>query len=81
MGHYFTTLRVGINRDQQIPHPFMQPPLPNLEAIREAVQELYEPSLKQVVHPEFYKSYSEAIDRENPYPIGYRIPEFSLFSR
>ena len=36
-------LGVGINKGQQIPQPFMQPPPPppNLEAIREAVQELY----------------------------------------
>ena len=28
---------------------------------------------------EFYKPYLEMIDRENPYPRGYRIPDFSLF--
>ena len=28
----------------------------------------------------FYKPYLEMIDRENPYPRGYRIPGFSLFS-
>ena len=72
-------LRVGINRGQQIPQPFMQPPPPNLEAIREAVHELYELGLRQVGHLEFYKPYPKAIDRENPYPRRYRIPEFSLF--
>ena len=41
------------------------PPPPNLEAIREVVQELYEPSLRQVVHLEFYNPYPKAIDREN----------------
>ena len=39
------------------------PPPPDLEAIREVVQEFYGPC------------------KENPYPMGYRIPEFSLFSR
>ena len=57
------------------------PPSPNLEAIREVVYEVYEPNLRQVGCPKFYKPYPEAIDRENPYPMGYRIPKFSLFSR
>ena len=40
-------LRVGINRGQQIPQPFRQPPsLPNLGEKREAVQKLYGPSLR-----------------------------------
>ena len=39
-------LGAGTNRGQQILQPFMQPPPPpDLEAINEAVQELYEPSL------------------------------------
>ena len=59
----------------------MQPPPPlDLEAIREAVQELYGSGLRQAGHLEFYKPYPETIDRENPYPMGYRIPEFSLLS-
>ena len=56
------------------------PPPPDLEAIREVVHEPYGPDLKSVGCLEFYKPYPEAIDRENPYPRGYRIPEFSLFS-
>ena len=39
-------LGVGINRDQQIPQPFMQPPPLNSETIRKVVQELYEPGLR-----------------------------------
>ena len=27
----------------------------------------------------FYKPYLKMIDKENPYPRGYRIPNFSLF--
>ena len=75
-------LRIGTNRGHQIPQPFMQPPPPppNLEAIREVIQEPYWLGLRQVGYPEFYNSYPEVIDRENPYPRGYRIPEFSLFS-
>ena len=59
----------------------MQSPLPppNLEVIRETVQELYGPGLRQVSRPKFDKPYPKAIDRENPYPREYRIPEFSLF--
>ena len=71
---------------QQVPQaprqPFVQPiVVPNLGAIREAVQELYRPSLKQIGHLKFYKPYPEMIDGENPYPRGYKIPNFSLFSR
>ena len=60
----------------------MQPPPlpPNLEAMKEAVHELYRPGLRQVGRHKFYKPYPEGINRENPYPRGYRIPEFSLFS-
>ena len=62
-------LGVGINKGQQIPHPFMQPPPPppNLEAIWEVVHELYGPGLRQVGYPKFYKPYPKAIDKENPY--------------
>ena len=71
------SLGVGINRGQQIPQPFMQPPLPpqNFEAIRKAVYELYGSGLRQVGHPEFYKPYPKAIDKENPNLRGYIIPE------
>ena len=59
----------------------MQPPPPlDLEVIREAVQEIYGLGLRQISHPKFYKSYPKTIDRENPYPRGYRILEFSSFS-
>ena len=57
------------------------PPLLNLEVIREAVHELFGPSLRQVRHLEFYNPYPKAIDRDNPYSRGYRIPKFSLISR
>ena len=53
----------------------------DLGAIREAVQELYGPGLRQIGCPEFYKTYPKMIDRENPYLREHRIPGFSLFSR
>ncbi|XP_037491206.1 uncharacterized protein LOC119369209 [Jatropha curcas] len=37
------------------------------------------PGLRQVDHPKFVKSYSKTIDRENPYPKGYRNSDFTLF--
>ena len=69
---------------QQVPRqPFGQPtPVPDLGAIIEAVLELYGPSLKKIGRSEFYKPYPKLmIDRENPYPRGYRIPDFSLFTK
>ena len=75
--------RVNGNRGQQVPQqPFGQLALvPDLGAIIEVVQELYGPGLRQIGHLKFYKPYPEMIDKENPYPRGYRIPDFSLFSR
>ncbi|XP_075491134.1 uncharacterized protein LOC142529477 [Primulina tabacum] len=51
------------------------------EMVREAVQELYGPALKQSGRPEFHKPYPDYIDVNNPYPRGYRVHDFSLFSR
>ena len=45
------------------------------------MQELYGPGLRKISRLKFYKPYLEMIDRENPYPRGYMIPNFSLFSR
>ena len=66
---------------QQVPQqPFGQlTPIPDLGAIKEAVHELYELGLRQISRSEFYKPYLEMIDREIPYPRGYRILDFSLF--
>ena len=79
---------IGVNGNkgrqvQQVPQkPFGQPALvPNLAAVKEAVQELYGPSLRQIDRAKFYKPYPEMIDKENPYPRGYMIPDFSLFFR
>ena len=51
-----------------------------MDVVRDVVQELYRPGLRQIGRPEFHKPYPDAIDRDNPYPKGYRIPEFLLFS-
>ena len=51
----------------------------DLGVIREAIQELYGLGLRQISHPEFDKPYPGMIDRENPYPRGYRITDFSVF--
>ena len=64
----------------------MQPAIvPDFGAIREAIQELYGPDLRQI-GTEFNKPYPEMIDRENHTQGGgggggYKIPNFSLFSR
>ncbi|XP_075515390.1 uncharacterized protein LOC142550033 [Primulina tabacum] len=47
--------------------------------VREAVQELYGPALRQIGRPEFHKPYPDYIDVNNPYQRGYRIHDFSLF--
>ena len=67
----------------QVPQqPFVLPAVVlDLWAFREVVHELYGPGLRHIGCPEFYKPYPEMIDRENPYPRGYKIPDFSLFSR
>lgn len=41
------------------------------------MQELYRPGLRQVGRPE--APYPDVIDREKPYPRGFRVPEFTLF--
>ena len=66
---------------QQVPQqPFVQPAaVPDLRAIREAIHALYGLGIRKFGRPEFYKSYPYMIDRENPYPRGYMIPDFSFF--
>ena len=72
----------GAKGVQQFPQPYVprnQVPI-DLDAVREVVQKLYGPGLRQINRPEFHKPYPDAIDRDNSYPRDYRIPEFSLFS-
>lgn len=66
----------------QLHQPLMQPPpMIDLRVMRDVVQELYEPDLRQIGCPDYYKPYSNMVDWENPYPRGYIIPDFSIFSR
>lgn len=67
------------DRGQQVGARTDHPAL-NADAVRDIVQELYGPGLRQFGPPEFRKPYPDIVDRENPYPRGYRIPEFTLFS-
>ena len=66
--------------NRENPPPAHFPPQVDAETMREVVHELYGPGLRQIGYPEFHKPYPDAIDRENPYPRGYRIPDFSMFS-
>ena len=50
------------------PSPAHFPPQVDVEIVREVVQELYGPGLRQIGRPEFHKPYPDAIERENPYP-------------
>ena len=72
----------GARGIQQFPQPYVprnQAPL-DVNAVRKVVQESYGPSLRQISRPDFHKPYLDAIDRDNPYPRGYRVPEFTFIS-
>ena len=74
----------GLNAIPQPYLPLTQAPKGggvDLDVVRDIVHEFYGPGLCQIGRPEFHKPYPDAIDRDNPYPRGYRIPKFSLFSR
>ncbi|GKV03063.1 hypothetical protein SLEP1_g15430 [Rubroshorea leprosula] len=45
------------------------------------VQETYGPALRPLVRPSYHKPYPDYIDRDNPFPRGFKMPEFTLFSR
>ncbi|GKV02584.1 hypothetical protein SLEP1_g15006 [Rubroshorea leprosula] len=44
------------------------------------VQETYGPALRPLVRPAYRKPYPDIIDHENPFPRGFKVPEFTLFS-
>ena len=46
---------------------------------RGGVGVIYGLGLRKIGRSEFFKPYPKMIDRENPYPKGYMIPNFSLF--
>ncbi|GKV04390.1 hypothetical protein SLEP1_g16548 [Rubroshorea leprosula] len=43
------------------------------------VQETYGPALRPLVRPAYRKPYPDIIDYENPFPRGFKVPEFTLF--
>ncbi|GKV20245.1 hypothetical protein SLEP1_g30401 [Rubroshorea leprosula] len=67
--------------------PPVQQNLPNLpgqyinrDQIIDMVQEAYGPVLRPLVRPAYRKPYPDFIDQENPFPRGFKVPEFTLFS-
>ncbi|GKV50945.1 hypothetical protein SLEP1_g57622, partial [Rubroshorea leprosula] len=50
-------------------------PQPNLQN-----NETYGPALRPLVRPSYHKPYPDYIDRDNPFPRGFKVPEFTLFS-
>ncbi|GKV12837.1 hypothetical protein SLEP1_g23931 [Rubroshorea leprosula] len=55
------------------------PPLDRNQLI-DLVQETYGPALRPLVCPSYHKPYPDYIDRDNPFPRGFKVPEFTLFS-
>ncbi|GKV35610.1 hypothetical protein SLEP1_g43856 [Rubroshorea leprosula] len=55
------------------------PPLDRNQLIN-LVHETYGPALRPLVRPFYHKSYPDYIDRDNPFPRGFKVPEFTLFS-
>ncbi|GKV50531.1 hypothetical protein SLEP1_g57234 [Rubroshorea leprosula] len=67
--------------------PPVQQNLPNLprqyinrDQIIDMVQEAYGLVLRPLVRPAYRKLYPNFIDQENPFPRGFKVPEFTLFS-
>ncbi|GKV43975.1 hypothetical protein SLEP1_g51204 [Rubroshorea leprosula] len=56
------------------------PPLDRNHLI-DLVQKTYGPALRPVVRRSYHKAYLDYIDRDNPFPRGFKVPEFTLFSR
>ncbi|GKV18516.1 hypothetical protein SLEP1_g28883 [Rubroshorea leprosula] len=52
----------------------------NHDQIIDMVQEAYDPVLRPLVRPAYRKPYSDFIDQENPFPRGFKVLEFTLFS-
>ncbi|GKV02859.1 hypothetical protein SLEP1_g15243 [Rubroshorea leprosula] len=52
----------------------------NRDQLIDLVQETYGPALRPLVRPAYRKPYPDIIDHENPFPRGFKVPEFTLFS-
>ncbi|GKV30040.1 hypothetical protein SLEP1_g38905 [Rubroshorea leprosula] len=55
------------------------PPLDRNQLI-DLVQETYGPALRPLVRPSYHKPYPNYINQDNPFPHGFKVPEFTLFS-
>lgn len=44
------------------------------------IEQMYGPRLQRINMPLYRKPYPDYIDRDHPFPRGYKIPEFTLFS-
>ncbi|GKV53168.1 hypothetical protein SLEP1_g59706 [Rubroshorea leprosula] len=44
------------------------------------VHETYGPALRPLVRPSYHKPYPDYIDQDNPFPRGFKVLEFTLFS-
>ncbi|GKU96957.1 hypothetical protein SLEP1_g10138 [Rubroshorea leprosula] len=50
------------------------------DPVEAAPREAYGPVLRPLVRPAYRKPYPDFIDQENPFPRGFKVPEFTLFS-
>ncbi|GKV21983.1 hypothetical protein SLEP1_g31893 [Rubroshorea leprosula] len=57
---------------QPYPRDFFQPQVPPAQPVQHA--------LRPLVRPASRKPYLDIIDHENPFPRGFKVPEFTLFS-
>lgn len=59
----------------------MNPIIIDRDKIAEVVQEVYGPTKRPIGRPVYRKPYPEWIDCIHELPKGYKVPEFTLFSR
>ncbi|GKV36311.1 hypothetical protein SLEP1_g44457 [Rubroshorea leprosula] len=70
--------QLNANQQRYVPPA---PPLPlDRNQLIDLVQETYGPALRPLVRPSYHKPYPDYIDRDNPFPRGFKVPEFTLFS-
>ncbi|GKV29945.1 hypothetical protein SLEP1_g38818 [Rubroshorea leprosula] len=67
---------------QSVQHGLQNQPaqLCNRDQLIDLVQETYGPALRPLVCPAYMKPYPNIIDHENPFPRGFKVLEFTLFS-
>ena len=57
-----------------------QPPGLTQEALTNMIERMFGPQMQQINHPVYRKPYPDYIDRDYPFPWGYKVPKFTLFS-